>query len=120
MKCLKIIVLGLILVSFSIIQLPAQSRWEFLGPDSMPVGPEKGRDPNGMGLVSALHVDPRDNNTMFVGSNTGGLFKTTDGGNHWKCISDKDFPDKPLWNRILILQLACLIRFKYYVAWTLG
>jgi len=45
--------------------------------------------PAGMsGRVAAVDVSPRDRNVVFVGSATGGLFRSTDGGITWTPVFD--------------------------------
>ena len=58
-----------------------------------PLGPSKTTTPvlAQLGLVSALWVDTTDFLTLYAGSNTGGLFKTTDGGENWHCLTDTVF-----------------------------
>lgn len=69
-----------------------QEQWKWLGPDSLPHWNSKGPCPNGLGLVSALFADPLHPDFLMAGSNTGGLFKSTDGGNTWRNISDASMP----------------------------
>ena len=38
------------------------------------------------GRVNTIAVNPDDSNKMFVASETGGLFQTTDGGLHWQHV----------------------------------
>jgi photosystem II stability/assembly factor-like uncharacterized protein len=38
------------------------------------------------GRVNSIAVNPDDSNKMFVASETGGLFKSTDGGLHWQHV----------------------------------
>jgi hypothetical protein len=61
----------------------AQS-WSLLGPESMTMlhwvmGPVAGR-------VSALAVHPTDENVIYLGAASGGLWKTIDGGSSWVSI----------------------------------
>lgn len=58
-----------------------------------PLGPSRTTDPvlAQLGLVSALWVDTTNYLTLYAGSNTGGLFKTTDGGENWHCLTDTVF-----------------------------
>lgn len=35
-------------------------------------------------VFQSLCIDPRDSNTVFIGTETNGIFKTTDGGASWK------------------------------------
>ena len=40
------------------------------------------------GRVSAIAVDPRSNNTVYLGGAQGGVWKTTDGGANWTALTD--------------------------------
>lgn len=42
----------------------------------------------GIGRVEALWVDPLDDQKLFLGSRSGGFWKTTDGGSTWKNTTD--------------------------------
>lgn len=55
-----------------------------------PLGPSVTTDPvlAQLGLVSALWVDTTDFQTIYAGSNTGGIFATYDGGQNWQPLSD--------------------------------
>lgn len=61
-----------------------QAKWKLIGPvkNNYPQPMAK------MGLVSDLWINPDDYNTILAASNSGGLFKTTDGGKYWKCLTD--------------------------------
>ncbi len=58
------------------------------------VGPATNVNPNaytaypGMGRVNVVAVDPTNNNVMYAGAATGGVWKTTDGGQSWQPMSD--------------------------------
>jgi len=41
-----------------------------------------------MGQACSIWVDSTDFQTIYAGSNTGGLFATYDGGNNWQCLTD--------------------------------
>lgn len=49
------------------------------------IGPHRG------GRVVAVAGDPRDAMTFYFGACAGGVWKTTDGGTNWDCISDGYF-----------------------------
>ena len=58
--------------------------WEAMGPFTMTMlswamGPVAGR-------VVSLAVDPADENVLFIGTASGGLWKTVDGGTNWESI----------------------------------
>lgn len=55
-----------------------------------PLGPMKNTNQvlSRLGLVSALWIDTTDFQTIYAGSNTGGIFRTTDGGLNWSSLSD--------------------------------
>src|ERR1700675_1650189 len=40
------------------------------------------------GRVNAVAIDPRDNNTVYMGAAEGGVWKTTDGGVTWTPLTD--------------------------------
>ena len=42
------------------------------------------------GRVNAVAIDPRDNNTVYIGAAEGGVWKTTDGGLSWKALTDSE------------------------------
>lgn len=42
----------------------------------------------GVGRVTAFSVDPSDHNHMIVGANTGGVWRSTDGGKNWVSLND--------------------------------
>jgi photosystem II stability/assembly factor-like uncharacterized protein len=71
---------SLLFLALAAFALPAQSQsidWklEEFQPD-IPFG----------GRADTIAVNPSDNRIMFVASESGGLFKTTDGGTHWSHI----------------------------------
>lgn len=59
--------------------------WTFCGPSTSPGGY------NGLGRINCMAFHPTDANTFWVGSPSGGLWKTTDGGNSWVNNND-DLP----------------------------
>ena len=46
------------------------------------IGPPRG------GRVVAVAGDPADPMTFYFGACAGGIWKTTDGGTYWECVSD--------------------------------
>lgn len=52
-----------------------QGDWKIIGPLQS--------TNHGMGRVEAIWVDPNSADYILAGSNSGGLFETTDGGGHW-------------------------------------
>jgi len=62
------------------------SGWEDLGPyDANNVTSHYSP---GIGRVEAFWVDPANSNTMYLGSRSGGFWKTTNGGSTWKNTTD--------------------------------
>jgi photosystem II stability/assembly factor-like uncharacterized protein len=47
--------------------------------------------PPHVGHVKTIAFDPRDANTIYVGVEVGGAFKTTDGGKTWRELNDAGF-----------------------------
>lgn len=61
--------------------------WTNLGPFTLP----DGKGYKGLGRLNAIAFDPVDPNIIWVGSPSGGLWKTTTGGNAW-VSSTQDLP----------------------------
>lgn len=60
------------------------ANWEAIGPkyiNSISYNPGNGR-------VNAIRVDPNDSNKIYVGTPSGGCWKSTNGGQSWNPISD--------------------------------
>ncbi len=60
------------------------SNWSLIGPQ--PTG--AGTNYVTAGRVSAIAIDPRDNNVVYIGAAEGGVWKTTDSGNTWTPLTD--------------------------------
>lgn len=58
--------------------------WHFFGPKHNFYGQAYDK----AGRITSLWVDPYDQNYILAGSASGGLFRTTDGGEHWANITD--------------------------------
>ncbi|MCD4791222.1 MAG: hypothetical protein K8R37_14600, partial [Bacteroidales bacterium] len=56
--------------------------WEFMGPEIVPIHPPTGYR-TGIGRLACVAFHPTDPNIIFVGSHSGGIWKTTTGGNSW-------------------------------------
>jgi photosystem II stability/assembly factor-like uncharacterized protein len=61
-------------------------QWTLIGP--LATDNAIGGNVHTSGHVEALAVDPRDANTVYLGAATGGVWKTTDGGQHWAPLTD--------------------------------
>lgn len=61
--------------------------WVNLGPFTIP----EGRGYKGLGRLNAIAFDPVDPDIIWVGSPSGGLWKTTTGGNNWTSTT-QDLP----------------------------
>ena len=59
--------------------------WQELGPDDW--NATSAWSP-GVGRVTGFSVDLNDNDHIIIGANTGGVWKTTDGGENWTPLSD--------------------------------
>lgn len=66
------------------------SNWTALFPDSIPHSPDSTSIP-GIGRINAITFHPLDSNTLWICSSQGGLWKTTDNGQTWICLTD-DLP----------------------------
>ena len=58
------------------------ANWSNIGPNSSAGGYA------GIGRLGAVAFHPTDNNTYWVGAPSGGLWRTTDNGNSWTCLTD--------------------------------
>ncbi|MDG5492060.1 T9SS type A sorting domain-containing protein [Psychroserpens sp. SPM9] len=59
--------------------------WEEMGPTSW--NATSGWNP-GVGRITAIAVDPNTPTTMIIGSMTGGVWRSTDGGQTWTVLTD--------------------------------
>ncbi|HKD12746.1 MAG TPA: PKD domain-containing protein [Thermoanaerobaculia bacterium] len=65
------------------------TRWESIGPRPIQsVALSNQSWGNVSGRVSAVAVDPADESTLLLASATGGIWKSTDAGAHWRPVSD--------------------------------
>lgn len=62
----------------------ATGNWVNLGPFNLP----EGRGYKGLGRLNAIAFDPSDASIIWAGSPSGGLWKTTTGGNNWSSTVD--------------------------------
>jgi photosystem II stability/assembly factor-like uncharacterized protein len=60
------------------------ANWKPMGPTTTPSGY------NGLGRLNCLAFHPTDSNTFWVGSPSGGVWKTTDFGKTWKTSTDRN------------------------------
>jgi PKD repeat protein/photosystem II stability/assembly factor-like uncharacterized protein len=59
--------------------------WTDLGPFMIP----DGKGYKGLGRLNAIAFDPSDPDFIWVGSPSGGLWKTMTGGNDWTCVTEE-------------------------------
>ncbi len=64
--------------------LSPSGNWNVVGPVSLPVNNTS--QPNGMGRINSIAFDPVSSTTFYIGSPSGGLWKTTDGGSTWTVL----------------------------------
>ena len=62
------------------------SNWKFLGPAPIPLGQTSTTRVPVSGRTISIAVHPTDPNTVYVGTAQGGLYKSTDGGQHWTAL----------------------------------
>ncbi|MBU2554251.1 MAG: PKD domain-containing protein [Bacteroidetes bacterium] len=62
----------------------AAGNWQSLGPSTSPGGYA------GLGRINVVGFRPGDNNTLYAGAPSGGLWKTTDGGSNWSVLTDEN------------------------------
>ena len=61
----------------------AKGNWQFVGPDIVPIHPPS-LYRTGIGRLATLAFHPTNQNIIYVGAPSGGLWKTTTGGNSWE------------------------------------
>lgn len=75
-------------------------RWQAAGPAPIDgVYLPQGRVP-GSGRINGLAVDPRDSNVVYAAAAAGGLWKTTDAGQTWFPLSDRQVPT--FWGGVVL------------------
>lgn len=68
-------------------QESSDANWTFIGPNVLP-NPQGNPGYPGLGRINAIAFDPTDNSVIWVGSPSGGLWKSTDGGSSWNTTTD--------------------------------
>lgn len=62
--------------------------WEELGPTSWSATGNQGWNP-GVGRITGISIDGNDSDHIIVGANTGGVWRTIDGGQNWTPLNDE-------------------------------
>jgi hypothetical protein len=88
-------------VSFTFtFQGPSLNTWQAAGPGPIQFGSNGVGYTTVSGDITAIAVDPRDpsGNDFYVGTDNGGIWKTTDGGNDWTPLTDyaTDLQGRPI------------------------
>ncbi|MEI7662207.1 MAG: BACON domain-containing carbohydrate-binding protein [Bacteroidota bacterium] len=65
--------------------MSANGNWSLVGPAASP-GNATGQ-PNGLGRINAICLHPVNPNTFYIGSPSGGLWRTTDGAATWSVLT---------------------------------
>ncbi len=65
------------------------SNWQEFGPHYVPKIQNQPDKRTGIGRIDCIAFDPNDENIIWVGAPTGGLWKTSDGGQTWATFSDQ-------------------------------
>jgi len=63
--------------------IQSSNKWNFIGPDDSPGGYA------GLGRVNCVYTHPSNNNIVWAGTSSGGLWKSTNGGTSWTTNTDK-------------------------------
>jgi hypothetical protein len=72
----------------ALIAAPVVSTWSPLGPAPIPNGQTDTSEVPVSGRVTAIVVDPANENTVYAGTAQGGVYRSLDGGNSWTPIMD--------------------------------
>ncbi|HTL83118.1 MAG TPA: PKD domain-containing protein [Bacteroidia bacterium] len=65
----------------SIARMASSSAWSFVGPTGAPTN-------SGAGRLCCIRFDPANESIIYAGTPAGGLWKSTDAGNSWNCLTD--------------------------------
>jgi PKD repeat protein len=65
----------------SVNRQPSSSNWSFVGPTGAPQG-------GGAGRINVFRMDPQNPQVLYAGAPAGGLWKSTNGGVNWFCLTD--------------------------------
>ncbi len=69
---------------------PTYGAWSFIGPRNLASALLEQNDFGDIiGRISCLAYDPTTSSTIYAGSGGGGIWKTTNAGVNWTCITDK-------------------------------
>ncbi|MCT4663689.1 MAG: T9SS type A sorting domain-containing protein [Flavobacteriales bacterium] len=63
--------------------------WNSLGPINVPSTTNWTSSSPGIGRLNTVAFHPTDSNTFYVGAPAGGVWKTTDGGNTYTCLTNQ-------------------------------
>jgi photosystem II stability/assembly factor-like uncharacterized protein len=71
-------------------QGPSLTNWQAVGPAPISYAGQGVNYPTVSGHITSIALDPRDpnGNVMYVGTDNGGVWKTTDGGANWTPLTD--------------------------------
>ncbi|GLR19464.1 T9SS type A sorting domain-containing protein [Portibacter lacus] len=64
----------------------ASASWSQMGPIDYPSNATT--QPTGLGRINSVEIDPTNANTIYVGTSSGGLWKSTNGGSSWSTNTD--------------------------------
>ncbi len=77
------------------LRVAAAPRWENIGPAPMRASLIGTQQVNVSGRVTALAIDPRNSNMVYLGTANGGVWKTTNGGSSWTPLTE-DLPSQAI------------------------
>ncbi len=64
-----------------------QTPWVYRGPLNSTIGINSG-EVGGSGRIDCIEFHPADSDIFYVGAPCGGLWRTTNGGSGWECLTD--------------------------------
>jgi len=68
-------------------QRSTHGSWLFLGPNQWAAAPPPGGGNSGLGRINSIDIHPTNDQIIYAGTSSGGLWRTTNGGTSWSNLT---------------------------------